>query len=420
MTPTGKKVLGIIAEYNPFHNGHHYHIEEAKRQSGCDYVIVVMSGDFVQRGTPALLDKYTRAEFALRAGADIVLELPVALACGSAEYFARGAVGILHRLGIVDTLCFGCEQNDLNALSQLASVLENEPVNYQERLQELLRSGYSFPQARQEALSTVVSSGITALLETPNNILAVEYLRALQYFASDIQPLAIQRIGSSYHEITLNSPETTDVVRQYPSATSIRRFVKDHANHSFAPLADQVPDYVYQHMTGDSFSPLYEDDFSDMLYHAILTHPDLTIYQDVSSELADRIEANLHDSFHYSELATALLSKGYTATRVNRALAHILLGISTEDMIKLRDLSYAPYARILGIKKESSHLLRSVSEDDRIPLITKIADAKHLLSPEALRFLQQDITAAELYNQVIYRKYKHRIPSDYFYRFPVL
>ena len=135
MTPQGKKVLGIIAEYNPFHNGHLYHIQEAKRLSGCDYLIVVMSGDYVQRGTPALLDKYARTRFALEAGADAVLELPVALACGSAEFFAKGAVGLLHRLGIVDTLCFGCEDADLSSLQQIAELFaKEEPPAYKELL----------------------------------------------------------------------------------------------------------------------------------------------------------------------------------------------------------------------------------------------------------------------------------------------
>lgn len=415
MTPQGKKVLGIIAEYNPLHNGHQYHINEARRLTGCDHVVVIMSGDFVQRGTPALLDKFTRARFALEAGADVVLELPVACACGSAEYFARGAVGILHALGIVDVLAFGCEDTDLTTLCQLSDILTEEPEEYQKELITLLRTGMNFPLARQQALASITSPHIAGLLSKPNNILAVEYLKAIKYFNSSIEPLGIQRIGMGYHDINGDG---------FASATAIREMVKDRTSTDV--LKTQLPAFVWEHFKSDSLYPIWLDDFSSMLAYTLNHHNFssdnkelFTQYQDVSSELSDRIRASLHDSYSFSEMVESIFTRGHTTSRLQRALMHIFLNITRKDMQLLDTLSYAPYARILGLRKQSSHILRSVSEDGSITLVTKIADAKTNLAPDALHFLYQDIHASELYNQIVYQKYNHKIPSDYFYRFPV-
>lgn len=226
------KVTGIIAEYNPFHNGHKYHIEKAKELTGADYVIVVMSGNFTQRGIPAFTDKYTRTRMALSCGADLVLELPLYYAAGSAEYFATGAVSLLDRLGVVDSLCFGSECGNIDALMHVASVLYNEPDSYKKLLQDALKSGQNYPAARHNALlqylsmqpserdavngnaidcDTVACAAITdvtdyeQILSSPNNILGIEYCKALLKLNSSITPYTIRREGGGYNDDTLSA-----------------------------------------------------------------------------------------------------------------------------------------------------------------------------------------------------------------------
>lgn len=425
MTPQGKQVLGIIAEYNPFHNGHLYHIQEAKRLSGCDYLIVVMSGDYVQRGTPALLDKYARTRFALEAGADAVLELPVALACGSAEFFAKGAVGLLHRLGIVDTLCFGCEDADLSSLQQIAELFaKEEPPAYKETLARLLRMGKGYPAARYEALLGLVPVKTADLLAKPNNLLAIEYLRALSFFSSSIQPLPLKREGSGYHDTAL-------AAATFPSATALRRqiFSALPPKNSLRSLKPYLPDFVYDYLQ-TSFFPLQEEDFSSVLFYALQSVQKkttkqeqlafLSSFQDLSPDLAGRIHSSLHRSFSFSSLVRQLSSRNYTTSRIRRALLHLMLGITVQDMDLFRSCDYAPYARLLGMKKESGQLFRSISEERRIPVIAKAADAKRLLTEEALYLFEQDIAAAELYNQMVFCRYQATIPSDYYYPFLAL
>ena len=211
-------IVGIVAEYNPFHLGHAYQLQYAKETLGADYCIVVMSGPFTQRGTPALFDKYTRASHALACGADLVLELPVIYATASAEAFALGAVSVLENTGIVDTLLFGCEADDITPLKEIASLLVSEQDDYKKALQAELANGKAFAEARAIALN---HSEYASLINTPNNILAVEYLKALKRLNSSIEPIGLKRKGSGYHDETLQSPMA--------SATAIRKaiFAKD-------------------------------------------------------------------------------------------------------------------------------------------------------------------------------------------------
>lgn len=410
----GNRVLGIIAEYNPFHNGHLYHLEECKRRSGCDYVAVVLSGDFVQRGTPAFLDKYSRARFALLAGADVVFELPVCFATGSAEFFAKGAVALLHSLGIVDCLGFGCESDSLPGLKALADFLNAEPEEYRALLQDALRSGMNFPTAVQKAAASCISEDAVKLLASPNNILAVEYLKALRSFSSPIQPIPLRRVGRGYHDTTCEG--------DFASATAIRRLFLGDPTPATDPLSGQVPAFVYQKLRTPGFRPVPEDSFSDLLYYKLQGLPKaaLTGYQDVSPELADRICASLRIPFSFSAFTGILSSKSFTASRVRRALLHILLSVTTEEMAQAAALSFAPYARLLGLRRSSAHILRRAADAGHIPIVTKPADARRKLHRAALPFLEQDIAAAALYNQVAYSHCGLRIADDYTHRLEVL
>jgi predicted nucleotidyltransferase len=197
------KVLGIVAEYNPFHNGHLYHIQKSKEATGCDYVVCVMSGNFIQRGEPALLNKWARAEMALINGVDLVIELPVYYSLASAEFFAFGSVKLLDSLGIIDCLCFGSESGTIKELDMFADVFINEPESYKMFLSKNLKLGYSFPKSRSIALSEFLStSGINDQkldeLSKSNNILGIEYIKALKRISSAIKPYTIERIGTGY------------------------------------------------------------------------------------------------------------------------------------------------------------------------------------------------------------------------------
>ena len=313
------KITGLITEYNPFHNGHQYHIEKAKKLTKADKVVVVMSGNFVQRGAPALLPKHLRAKMALKSGADLVIELPVFYACASAEYFAYGAVSLLHALRCVDSICFGSECGDLTLLQKAADIMAEEPDAYKHSLQSYLRDGYRFPLARQKAFQDFTKEeGIASILEQPNNILGIEYLKALSRLNSSIQPFAISRIGSGYHE--------TDLHKIYSSASAIRKTVS--TTKELESLSGHVPDSALT-LLKENYQvrfPVFLNDFSLLLKYRLLseTADTLTQYLDVSVELANRIIRCRSQFRSFEQFCHLLNTKESTYARVSRALMHIL------------------------------------------------------------------------------------------------
>ena len=230
------KVLGIISEYNPFHNGHLYHLEQSKKLSGCDYTVAVISGNFTQRGSTSLVDKWEKTRMALANGVDLVIELPVLYSISSAENFADGSIKILNSLGIVDTLSFGAETSDIAVLSKIADVLTVEPTEYKNILSHELKKGLSFPKARENALLMYLGDirKYSGVLSSPNNILGIEYLKALKKYKSNINPICIKRIESDYNSINFSN--------NIASATAIRNLVK---NKSFDIIKDLVPESTY-------------------------------------------------------------------------------------------------------------------------------------------------------------------------------
>ena len=412
------KTVGLITEYNPFHNGHAWHMQEAKRLSGADFCIVVMSGNFVQRGAPAILDKYARAEMALSCGADLALELPVSYALGSAEYFASGAVSLLDGLGIVDTLCFGSECGDISALSKAAGILAEEPEGYTVRLKEKLRSGKTFPQARAEALRKYLasqSSGFhTEILEEPNNILGIEYLKALKRLNSSIVPFTIPRAGGSYHS------EMPDAV--FSSATALRNMLltpESPGNHRLsASFENEMPSAVYQILSREfgTSCPVHVRDFSGLLHYRLLSvssPDDLLAFQDISGELADRIFRQIPSYRDFEQFTALVKTRQYTESRIRRCLLHILLDISAEDVAYRKAHGWNGYARVLGLRKKSSPLLHAIKERSRLPLVTKLAAAKSILTQEEMHFLQKDIYASQVYQSVITSKFNGSPYSEY-------
>lgn len=403
------KINGIIAEYNPFHNGHRYQLEEARRQTGADYTIIAMSGNFMQRGAPALLDKYKRAEMALLNGADLVLELPACYAVSSAEYFATGAVSLLDKLGVTNYLCFGSECGDTVILQKLADILLNEPAEYKQHLRRYLRQGTSYPTARTMALLEYDSdlSDDKDVLSSPNNILGIEYLKALRRRSSEIIPITTLRVGSDYHDQRLNENQC--------SALAIRQAVYARTDYDF--LQSQMPAAAYEIMSVclNRSKPVQSNDFSSMLLYKLLTEADLGYdkYMDISPELSDRISNNLYQFTSFRGFCDLIKSKDMTYTRISRCLLHILLNLDKSSMDKYKEMDYVPYARVLGFRKDAAPLLNSIKEHSSIPLITKLSDADKLLAPDALQMLKQDIYTSQIYQCAFSQKTRQPMQNEY-------
>lgn len=465
------RTVGIIAEYNPFHSGHEYHFKEAKKRAGADYAVVVMSPDFVQRGTPAVFDKYTRAEMALRTGADLVLELPVCYACGSAEFFAEGAVALLDRLGVVDVLCFGSETEEAEVFSEFentqtslfaraADFLLNEPESYRKRLQNLLRAGKTFPQARAQALQAE-DPALAVLLGTPNNVLGVEYCKALQKFSSAIRPLPIRREGNGYDSTSLSGdfcsatalrqalltrscPESSDSVpdkslfSRRSDITGIRESELFHISDSdqfsqkkgtdqnlFAQILPYVPTNCHSLFEKAAATLVSPDDLLPFLIPKLLERDDFSDILDISSDLSDRI-AKLRFScigHSYGEIVDLLKTRQLTQVRIQRALLHLILGLRAEDLHAFRTDQMIYYAKVLGFRSNASPLLHEIKKSSRIPLIVKSAKAASLLeeywgdenqsSANAGQMLRQDFLASHLYRSILSYKYQIPFRSEY-------
>lgn len=418
------KIVGLITEYNPFHNGHLYHIRKAKEITGADYVIVVMSGNFVQRGAPAIMPKHIRAEVALAAGVPLVLELPVCFAAGSAEYFAQGAVSLLGSLGCVDSICFGSECGDFALLEKIARVTADEPEEYKLLLKEYMAKGHSFPSARQQALEKYLGENVREILEQPNNILGIEYIKALCKTHSSMKAYTIKRIVSDYHEDSLNGG--------YSSASAIRKLLA-HAGRSLrleedgmfdepglsevlARLETEVPAECIRFLEETHYTryPIYENDFSAILKYRLLTETreTLTEYVDVNTEIANRILNHLNQFITIDQFCNLLKTKDTTYARVSRCLFHILLNIKDADMELFQKSGYAQYARVLGFRKDGRKLLSVIKKQSSIPLVTKLL-RQEALSDAGQRMMEQDIFAANLYESIVTDKYKQPFLNEY-------
>lgn len=418
------KITGVIAEYNPFHNGHKYHLEQARSLTGADYIIAVISGDFMQRGVPGVTDKHTRTQMALLNGADLVLELPLFYSAGSAEFFAMGAVTLLDKLGAVDALCFGSECGNMQALSAIASVLAHEPEDFVLTLQEELKKGHSFPKARSEALSKYMSSinetsaNYHTILTAPNNILGIEYRKALFTRHSHITPYTVTRKGNNYHDDLLTTDDTFLNNIPLSSATSIRNSLSS-PDTVITPAAvkEHVPSSVYEILEKNFHRnfPIESNDFSLLLKYRLLMEcgNDLTRFLDITSPLADKIEKNLNCFIDYEQFCDLLKSKDITYSRLSRSLLHILLGMTSEAMRTYIQDDYIYYARILGFRKTSADMLRCLKNNSAVPLLSKLADAHKYLEPQGLSMLKTDIRAAHIYDSVASDKYGIPFINEY-------
>lgn len=387
------KINGIVAEYNPFHNGHKYQMEQARKQTNADYTIIAMSGNFMQRGTPALLDKYKRAKMALLNGADLVLDLPAYYSASSAEYFATGAVTLLDKLGVVTNLCFGSECGNTEILQKIAEILIEEPEEFTYLLRRHMQEGMSYPIARTTALLQYAPSlsRYRDIFSSPNNILGIEYIKAILRRHSHITPITTLRVGSDYHDIRLGLNQS--------SAKAIRQAIFD--GQDINCLVNHMPQNAYQ-ILSDSLRearPVFSNDLSSILHYKLIEEQSggYERFLDVSSDLSDRIRNNLSAFTDYDDFCNLLKRKNMTYARISRCLLHILLDINNETMQSYRNMDFIPYARVLGFRKDSAPLLTAIKENSSIPLITKLADAEGILDENSFAMLKRELQINQIY-----------------------
>ena len=388
------KVCGIIAEYNPFHNGHAYHIEKTKEVTNCDAIVAIMSGNFVQRGTPALFDKWTRTEMALKNGIDLVIELPTYYATSSAEFFAQGSVGLLDSLGIVDSLSFGAKTTDLDALKRVANVLYLEPNDYKTMLQNELKKGLSFPIARSNALKNFIKKEydakyISEILLDANNVLGIEYLKALMYNNSPIVPNIIQRKGEDYN--------STNIVDGVCSATAIRKLLE---KQEIEILQDVMPKESFDILNTELLSgkqPMniekYEKEIFYILRRSLAN--DLFELADVSEGLENVLKKASNETTEIEKIIDMMKSKRYTRTRIQRILLHALLNITKDEV---NNYKYNPqYIRVLGFTKTGEKLLTQIYNKSNLPIVTSVSKFLKSANETGRRMIEKDILATNIY-----------------------
>lgn len=361
------KVLGIIAEYNPFHNGHYYHLQASKKQTGSNYTVAVMSGNFTQRGSTSLIDKWSKAEAALLCGVDLVIELPVLYSISSAENFAEGAIKILDSLKVVDYVSFGSETPDISILNKFADVLYQEPREYKNILSHELGKGISYPKARENALIFYLNDirKYSNILSSPNNILGIEYLKALKKFKSSIEPFSIQRFESDYNSTGFNG--------NIASSTAIRNIVK---NNGFDILRKLMPDSSYSILMENMKVGHVVPDLSVFEKEIIYLFRKMSVEEiadlpDVSEGLEFAIKNAANSCNSVVDFLNIIKSKRYTNTRLQRILLYALLGITKKDMLISRKVN--PYIRVLGFNSRGQYLLSEIAKaNPKLDIVTSV------------------------------------------------
>ena len=391
------KAAGITAEYNPLHNGHVYHIEETRRITGCDAVIVAMSGDYVQRGEPAIMDKWTRTEHALRSGADLVIEIPVLFCLGNAGQYAKAAVRILEATGKVSHISFGSESGNTEALIRIAHTLRDNEQEIEAAIKSVRSKGFSYPAARALAYAEVRAAikgtdpgndpeilGDMRILDKANDILAIEYIKAMH----DAEPLVIRREGAGYGD-----PYDERIVYQSSSAIRAQTF-------SGKDLSKYVPDCTSEalkecHLTGPD-----RDKWFDVLRYAVLLADEETIEDCPSGGegLASLMKASAGSAQSWSAFIRRIKSKRYTYTRLSRLCMQLLLAINR----KKYNMDSPEYIRVLGFNEKGRALLAEMRDEETasLPVIVNVNKNSSELDWKAKRLLDLDIHSANIYNLI--------------------
>ncbi len=398
------KVAGIIVEYNPLHYGHLLHLQRTREKTECDAIVAVMSGGFTQRGEPAIFSKWARTEMALHAGCDLVIELPSAYTVQPAEWFAYGAVSLLEATGLVDSLVFGSESGSLSPLKALADLLTNESPELRLLIQNHLKEGISYPAALGQAVASLYSipDQATSLLDQPNNTLGLQYMIALNRLNSSILPETIQREQSQYHDLQPTH-------EQIASATAVRRLLFSDVQQATPYLPASTMSIIEREIAAGR-GPVKLDQLWQSLFQQITIHSpqQLAQYYDMSEGLEYRFKKILPTLQNYSitDLMTALKTKRYTYTRLQRLIAHLLLG-HTKSVLSIEQLEQGPgYIRVLGFTDTGRELLRQMKKTASLPVITKPTDTDHV-------HMELDIRASAIQASCFAVQQSSTLYSDY-------
>ena len=386
-------VLGIIGEYNPFHNGHKYHLEKSKKIANADFTVAIISGNFVQRGNVSLINKWEKAKMAIANGVDLVIELPTIFSISSAENFAYGAIKILDSLNIIDFISFGSEVGNLTTLDTLANILYKEPPEFSTILKHELDKGISFPKARENALLMYLNNirQYANIMSGPNNILGVEYLKAIKKLKSDLKPITIKRLNANYNDL--------NTTKNIASATAIREMIKENKPAGMSKL---MPSNSYKILYNCIKEGQYVKDITCFEKEIIYNLRKMSIKEiqnlpDVSEGLENSIKKGANSCNTLSELINHIKSKRYTASRIQRILLYSLLGITKKDINTC--LKQTPYIRVLGFNQKGKELISIISQSNPdlniITSIKKFIDSNP--NKNLLNMLNIDITATNIY-----------------------
>ncbi len=414
------KTIGIITEYNPFHNGHLYHLFKAKEMTKADYVIAIMSGNFLQRGEPAIINKWSRTKMALYNGVDLIIELPFVFSTQDANGFSFGAVKLLDSLQMVDYLCFGCETDNLDTLYSISNFLHIEPQKYKDLIVYNSKKGFEFPKTRSQALceyhrkfgidglEKISPLDLSKLLKYPNNILALEYIKHLLNLKSKIQPVAIKRIGAGYHQ--------KNITGNISSATSIRNEI---LNNLRSPKTDlfmlndkiksTIPSSVFpvlERELREGRGPITLDSYRQYILATLRRMPlkDISCIQGVTEGLENRIKEASLKSYTVDQLINLIKTRRYTRTKIQRIILHLMMNLSKKD-VKIFNRCGPLYARILGFSKKGKTLLRTIKKNSSTPLVSKLSNyLRQTASWENInirnrltKMLNYDILATDIY-----------------------
>lgn len=417
------KIVGLVVEYNPFHNGHLYHLNKSKEITNSTHSIAVMSGNFLQRGEPALFDKHKRAEIAVSNGVDLVLELPSLFACQSAEIFSHGAITLLNSLNCVDTVCFGSEEGDIDILHQIASILTFEPFEFKNTLKNYLDEGMLFAVARSKALYDYISNNnlleiseerLSNILNSSNNILGIEYIKSLIKINSSIKPYTITRFKSEYN--------SEDISSSICSATAIRKVLS--SSYDLNNICNVIPSNtldIIDKSIKDNFYPMFDEYYFDIIKQIVLRDiTTLSKYFDVNEGIENKIYKSVFTSNSLHDLHQAIKSKRYTLTRVKRILNNILLGITKDDMNKVKSIHNIPYVRVLAFNDKGREILKQIKLNSDVCIINKFANIDFKSDDLFETLINYDIKASNMYNLLYYKNNIDKLkgPMD-FYLSPV-
>ena len=413
-------ILGLVVEYNPFHNGHLYHLLKSKEITKATHTVAIMSGNFLQRGEPALFDKYTRARAAVENGVDLVIELPTLFACQSAEIFSHGAIATLNSLNCINSICFGSDVGNIDILYTISKILVNEPNEFKISLKKYLNDGMLFPTARSNALFDYINENnlvdiskdeLLSILNSSNNILGIEYIKSLLKLKSNIKPYTITRINSEYNSESIDS--------SICSATAIRKALKNTDDISFASKVVPLPTYnILKTNIEKSFNPIFDEMFFDILSSIILRDSnELDKYFDVNEGIENKIYQSIFTSSNLEELHSLVKSKRYTLTKIKRTLNNVLLGITKDDMALVKDMNYIPYIRVLAFNDKGREILKAIKNNSEINIINKFSKISFAMDDAKFKTLiDYDIKASNMYNMIYYKNNRQLLkgPMDFY------